>query len=333
MKLLVTGCFGFIGYNFINFINENHANDFEIIGIDSLNEKYSELNRKTFEEKSSNFEFYNLDINKIQELEHKIDNVDVLINFAAESHVDNSISTPDKFIDSNISGVAKLIKFAISKNTPYFYHVSTDEVYGSSENNFFFEGDKFNPSSPYSASKASAELICNAFMHTYGYEVLMIRPANNYGIYQQPEKLIPFSISSLLSGKNIELYGNGKNIRHWLHVSDTVSSILHLIEKKYSNGVFNIGSGEYYENIYVAEKILKHLDLNKDRLIFVEDRPGHDYRYAINFDKLNKTGWKPKRKFEDEIGKIVNWYKSNENWWTEDFKGINQRRKNRLSFQ
>ena len=333
MKLLVTGCFGFIGYNFINYINENLSNDFEIIGIDSLNEKYSELNRKTFVEKSNNFEFYNLDINKIQELKYKIDNVDVLINFAAESHVDNSISTPDKFIDSNISGVAKLIKFAISKNIPYFYHISTDEVYGSSEKNFFFEDDKFNPSSPYSASKASAELICNSFMHTYGYEALMIRPANNYGIYQQPEKLIPFSISSLLSGKNIELYGNGKNIRHWLHVSDTVSSILHLIEKKYSNGVFNIGSGEYYENLYVAEKILNHLDLKKDRLIFVEDRPGHDYRYAVNFDKLMKTGWKPKRKFDDEIGKIVNWYKSNENWWAEDFKGINQRRKNRLNFQ
>ena len=333
MKLLVTGCFGFIGYNFINYINKNHFNDFEIVGIDSLNEKYSELNRKTFVEKNNNFEFYNLDINKIQELEHKIDNIDVLINFAAESHVDNSISTPDKFIDSNISGVAKLIKFAISKNISYFYHVSTDEVYGSSEKIFFLENDKFNPSSPYSASKASAELICNAFMHTYGYEILMIRPANNYGIYQQPEKLIPYSISSLLSGKNIELYGDGRNVRHWLHVSDTVASILHLIEKKYSNGVFNIGSAEYYENLYVADKILKYLDLNKDRLIFVEDRPGHDYRYAVNFDKLKKTGWKPKKKFDDEIEKIVNWYKSNESWWAEDFKGINLRRKNRLNFQ
>jgi len=333
MKLLVTGCFGFIGYNFINYVNENYFNDFEIIGVDSLNEKYSELNRKTFVEKNNNFEFYDLDINKIQELEHKIDNVDVLINFAAESHVDNSISTPDKFIDSNISGVSKLIKFAISKNIPYFYHISTDEVYGSSEKKFFFEDDKFNPSSPYSASKASAELICNAFMHTYGYEILMIRPANNYGIYQQPEKLIPYSISSLLSGKNIELYGDGRNVRHWLHVSDTVASILHLIEKKYSNGVFNIGSAEYYENLYVADKILKYLNLNKDRLVFVEDRPGHDYRYAVDFDKLKKTGWKPKKKFDDEIEKIVNWYKSNESWWAEDFQGINQRRKNRLNFK
>ncbi len=333
MKLLVTGCFGFIGYNFINYVKNNYSNDFEIIGIDSLNEKYSKLNKKKFFEKNNNFEFYNLDINKIQELEYKIDNVNVLINFAAESHVDNSISNPEKFIDSNISGVAKLMKFAINKNISYFYHVSTDEVYGSSEKNFFFEDDKLNPSSPYSASKASAELICNSFMRTYGYNVLMVRPANNYGIYQQPEKLIPFSISSLLSGKNIELYGDGKNIRHWLHVSDTVTSILHLIEQKYSHGVFNIGSGEYHENLYVAQKILKYLDLSEEKLIFVEDRPGHDYRYATNFDKLKNTGWKPKKKFNEEIEKIVHWYKSNEEWWAEGFEEINQRRENRLNLE
>lgn len=329
MKLLITGCFGFIGYNFLKIITQNFADDFEIIGIDSLDGQFSKFNKQNFEHK--NFKFYELNINDILKIEHEVNDIDVVINFAAESHVDNSISYPEKFINSNVSGLAKLLMFSINNNISKFYHVSTDEIYGSSVDNYFLESDRFNPSSPYSASKAAAELICSSFANTYGYETLILRPSNNYGIYQQPEKLIPFSIANLLEGKDIEIYGDGKNVRHWLHVDDTVKSILHLLEKGIKNGVYNVGSGQYFNNLYVVQKILELFSLNTDRIKFVDDRPGHDFRYATNFDKLLNTGWSPKKNFDYELGNIVNWYKHNKDWLSKGIDQINKNRKNRLS--
>ena len=328
MKALITGCFGFIGFNFLKIISNKYSEDFQIIGVDSLEGPLSKFNNENFQHK--NFKFFELNINKISDLSDQISNIDIVINFAAESHVDNSISNPEKFIESNISGLAKLLIFAINKNIPKFYHFSTDEIYGSSVEKYFTEADRFNPSSPYSASKASAELICSSFTNTYGYKSLIVRPSNNYGTYQQPEKLIPFSILNLLEGKNVELYGDGKNIRHWLHVEDTVGSVLHLLENNYNCGVFNIGSGEYFNNIYIVNKILEILNLDSKRINYVEDRPGHDFRYAVNFDKLLDTGWKPQKKFDNEIENIVNWYKSNREWLSQGILQVNKNRKGRL---
>ena len=185
--------------------------------------------------------------------------------------------------------------------------------------------------SPYSASKASAEYVCSSFQKTYGLEIKILRPANNYGIYQQPEKLIPFSIANLQKGNNIELYGHGDQVRHWLHVDDTCSGIIKVWNEGLSGQAYNIGSGEYFQNKQVVKKLLKILNLNQDRLIHVEDRPGHDYRYAIDISKINALGWKPIKTFEEELSKIVYWYQENIQFWETQHKKIIEKRKNRFN--
>ena len=319
MKLLVTGCFGFIGFNYLNYIHKNFNKDFEIIGIDSLESTCSEKNRKLLPD-LNNFEFFEETILNIEEL--KIENIDIVINFAAETHVDNSIFRPEKFVESNILGLTYLLKFAAKNNVENFIHISTDEIYGSIKDGYFKEEDSVEPSSPYSASKASAELISKAFTKTYGLNINMVRPGNNYGIYQQPEKMIPYSIANLLSNKNIELYGTGENVRHWLFVDDTSSAIMKIIETKQINEIYNIGSGYYLNNLDLSKKILNLLDLEESRLDFVEDRPGHDFRYATDFSKLKNIGWSPEANFDDELSNIVNWYKNNEDWWREEYNYI-----------
>ena len=326
MRILVTGCFGFIGFNFINKIIQDYSDEAKIIGIDSLQNKCSIQNLKR-SEGYKNFTFFENDINNINSLE--INDIDTIINFAAESHVDNSIYNPGLFIDSNIKGVSELLKFAMKKNVEKFIHVSTDEVYGSTDKDFFDENDKLNPSSPYSASKASAELIINAYEKTYGYKVAMVRPANNYGIYQQPEKLIPFSIAKLESGKNLEVYGDGKNIRHWISVKDTNSAILTVLERGNMNEIYNIGSDFYLSNIDLVKKIIKFLGKDLDKISYVEDRPGHDFRYATNIDKLKKLGWEPQVDFDEELENICNWYLNNKDWWKEQYKNIIEEKRNK----
>ena len=319
MKLLITGCFGFIGFNFLNTLLEDSSNDISIVGIDSLESASAKKNFELLKNKKS-FEFIKKNINEIENEEIK--EIDLIINFAAESHVDNSIYNPGIFIDSNVKGVASLLRFAMQNNINNFLHVSTDEVYGSTDSGFNIENDVFNPSSPYSASKASAELIIRSYEKTFGYKTTIVRPANNYGIYQQPEKLIPFSVANLENGNNIELYGNGQNIRHWLHVKDTSSAILHIIEHGKKGEVFNIGSEHYLSNLEVAKKILYSLNLGHERLEFVNDRPGHDFRYAVNIEKLKNLGWKPIADFDEEIEIIVNWYIENKDWWLKDYQNI-----------
>ncbi len=323
MNILVTGCFGFIGYNFLNYIKNYFPNDFNLIGVDSLISNTSKLNQIEFN-KFENFDFYQLDINDIDTLKKK--DFDLIINFAAESHVDNSISDPNKFIKSNVMGTNELLKFAFKNEIQNFIHISTDEVYGSNKSGFSLESDNLDPSSPYSASKASAEMICKAYIKTYDMKIKICRPANNYGNYQQPEKLIPYTIANLLSGKNIELYGDGKNIRHWLHVEDTCLAILTVMNEGKDNSIYNIGSGEYFNNLDIANKILGALELDSNRITFVEDRPGHDFRYAVNFENLKDIGFKPQKSVDNEILNIVEWYKANKSWWEEDYLKVLENR-------
>ncbi len=331
MKILVTGCFGFIGFNFLNYIYKNYNEDFEIFGIDSLESSCSKKNYRLLPD-LKNFEFYEDSILNVENL--KIENIDTVINFAAETHVDNSIFRPEKFVESNILGLTYLLKFAVKSEIVNFLHISTDEIYGSTKEGYFKEDDIIKASSPYSASKASAELICKSFSKTYGLNINMVRPGNNYGIYQQPEKLIPFSIANLLSDKNIELYGNGENVRHWLFVDDTSSAVVKIIESSLQNEIYNIGSGYYLSNLDLAKKLLFLLDLDETRLEFVEDRPGHDFRYATDFNKLKSIGWNPVADFDNELSKIVNWYKNNEDWWREEYNYIvNKTRSRRLDIK
>ena len=323
MNILVTGCFGFIGYNFLMYLNKNFPGDFNLVGVDSLITKTSRENQIEFDN-SKNFIFYELDINDISSIEQH--SIDLVINFAAESHVDNSITDPNKFIKSNVMGTNELLKFAYKNEINNFIHISTDEVYGSNKDAFSIETDILNPSSPYSASKASAEMICNAYIKTYDMNIKICRPANNYGNHQQPEKLIPYTIANLLSDKNIELYGDGKHIRHWLHVEDTCLAILNIINNGKENSIYNIGSGEYFNNVEIANKILEALNLDLSKITFVEDRPGHDFRYAVNFDELKNIGFRPQKNLDEEIFKIVEWYKGNKSWWEEDYLKVLENR-------
>lgn len=324
MKILITGCFGFIGFNFLNYISNNYPEDFQIIGLDKLKFPTSKINHKQYKG-NSNFEFYEMDINEINNI--SIKDIDILINFAAESHVDNSITNPIGFIESNVKGVGNLLMWSYRMGVAKIIHISTDEVYGSLEEAFPLETSEINPSSPYSASKASAEHFCTSFAKTYGQNINMMRPSNNYGIYQQPEKLIPFSIANLLNKKNIEVYGTGKNIRHWLHVDDTSRAIMKVAESSCENEVFNIGSGEYLDNLFVVNKLIDILDLDNSRISFVEDRLGHDFRYAVNFDKLTNLGWNPIENFDNQLEKIVAWYKKNEWWWSSSYNEVLENRK------
>ncbi|MEC7869670.1 MAG: GDP-mannose 4,6-dehydratase, partial [Bacteroidota bacterium] len=281
----------------------------------SCSEKNKEISKEL-----EGFEHKKININDIDQ--ESFDKVDIIINFAAESHVDNSIYNPQLFIDTNVKGTAKVANYAIKNNIDKFIHISTDEVYGSNENDYSKENDRLNPSSPSSSSKAAAEMILNGYTKTYGYEFITVRPANNYGIFQQPEKLIPFSVANILSGNSIEIYGKGNNIRHWLHVDDTCSAIDHLIEKGKINEVYNIGSGFYLSNIELAKKLLMILDKQEDMIEFVEDRPGHDFRYAVNLDKISSTGWKPISVFDEKLEETVNWYQNNENWWKNEYENV-----------
>jgi dTDP-glucose 4,6-dehydratase len=328
MNTLICGSFGFIGFNFaIDALNKNK----DVILLDSLNNRCSEIN---FNEINESVHKVKLDINQVDIDFIKKNKITKIINFAAESHVDNSISNPKSFIHSNIVGFENLLRCSIQSEISEFLHISTDEVYGSYLSDFANEEFKLKPSSPYSATKASADLIGLSYRNTYGLDLKIIRPANNYGIYQQPEKLIPFSIISILNGKKIELYGDGKNIRHWLHVDDTVDGVNHVLEFGKGGEIYNIGSGEYLSNIEIAQKILSTLNLEfDDNVDFIEDRPGHDFRYAVDFSKLTDLKWKPKKNVDSEIDKVINWYKDNVDWWSNNYKKTIESRKSRLNIK
>ena len=330
MKIIVTGCYGFIGFNFVNYILKNLSTDFKIIGVDNLNNSYSQLNYEKY--KTDEFTFVNKDINDIENIEDKLfTDVDLIINFAAESHVDTSIYNPKAFIHSNVSGVQSLLNFARLNSIPKFLQVSTDEVYGSTEDTFFKEESKLNPSSPYSASKASADMIVLSYMKTFDMEITTVRPANNYGPFQQPEKFIPFSISNLLQEKKIEIYGEGKNIRHWLFVEDTIESILTIINTEMGNEIYNLGSGEYFSNNEVASKLLSIGGYENEMIKYIQDRPGHDFKYATNCEKIKTLGWKPKYSFEDGLRKTYEWYIANQDWLLFDISKIIENREYRFS--
>lgn len=273
----------------------------------------------------------NIDINNIEKLDLK--NYDMIINFAAESHVDNSISNPNSFSKTNVQGLVNLLNFAKQNKIEKFVHISTDEVYGSSMNKKFKEDDKFNPSSPYSASKAAAELFCNAYKNTYNQKILVVRPCNNFGFFQQPEKFIPFSILNLINGRDVEIYGNGKNIRNWLHVEDTSSALISLFEKNIYEGVFNISSDYYLDNYTLAKKIIEVGEFSKEKLTFVKDRPGHDFKYATNNSKIKEIGWKPQKSLNTSLYEIIKWYSDNKFWWKTEYTKTLKMRKNRFSIK
>ena len=313
MKLLVTGGLGFIGSNFISRIFENHKN-WSIVNVDAELYGSNHQSLKKFQD-NQNYSFVKGDITNQKLMEKLVSEVDVVVNFAAESHVDRSISNAKPFIDSNILGVFTLLE-VIKKMKKKLIHISTDEVYGSLNSGSAKEETRLNPSSPYAASKASAELLIQSYVTTYECNAIITRCTNNYGPKQFPEKLIPKTIILALNDKKIPVYGTGKNIRDWIFVEDHCDAIIEVLLNGKSGESYNISGGNEIDNITIIKKILKILGKPLENIEFVEDRPGHDFRYSMESTKIRNTlGWSEKKKFEEGIKKTIDWYLENKEWW------------------
>ena len=313
MKMLVTGGAGFIGSNFIRYILEKYE-DSEIINIDKLGYGSNLNNLKGID--SDRHTFVKGDITDFELVSKIIRDVDVVVNFAAETHVDRSISNPYAFIESNIIGVYTLLE-SIRRYNPEvnFIQISTDEVYGDIKEGSFKEEDRLMPSSPYSASKAGGDMLVLGYGRTYNLDVKITRCTNNYGPYQFPEKLIPKTIIRAIKDLSIPVYGKGDNVRDWLYVLDHCRGIDVVINKGESREIYNISSNCEKRNIEVVKLILKLLDKPLDLIEFVEDRPGHDVRYSLDSSKIRELGWKPRYSFEEGIKSTVQWYLNNRWWW------------------
>lgn len=313
MKLLVTGGFGFIGSNFI-LKNLVEHQKWEITNLDAMLYGSNE-NNLTSIENNQNYKFVEGNISDYGLMKKLISEHDVIINFAAESFVDRSISEAKPFLDSNVNGVFTILE--ILKNTKKkFIHISTDEVYGSLTNESAKEDFRFNPSSPYSATKASAELLINAYYKTYDCNCIITRCTNNYGPRQFPEKFIPKSIILANLNKSIPIYGTGKNIRDWLFVDDHCDAITYVLEKGEIGKSYNISANNEIDNLTIVKKILSIMDKSTDLIEFVEDRPGHDFRYSMDSSLIRKEiGWMPKIEFKKGLEKTIQWYLENKKWW------------------
>ena len=342
-NLLITGGCGFIGSNFIRYYLDKYL-DINIINLDKLTYAGNLNNLKTLS--YSNYRFINGDIcdSEIVSSLFKEYEISAVINFAAESHVDRSIDGPTDFINTNVVGTLNLLeqarKFHNNKKTRKnfkFVHISTDEVYGSlGENGKFSESSPFNPNSPYSASKASSDHLVKAWYRTFGLPIIITNCSNNYGPYQFPEKLIPLTIINCLKNKSLPIYGSGENIRDWLYVEDHCIAIDTVIKKGEIGETYNIGGQNEIANIDIVRKICGILDevvpiedgsSYKKLITFVDDRPGHDYRYAVDITKIKKNlGWIPKESFHTGIMKTIKWYLGNEKWWKMLEKRYNQKR-------
>jgi len=313
MKILVTGGCGFIGSNFIRHMLRKYP-DYEIINLDKLTYAGNPDNLRDVEN-NKNYEFIRGDICDSKIVGEIVPKVDAIINFAAESHVDNSIRSSREFIQTNVLGTLNLLEFARVNKIKKFLQISTDEIYGSIDKGSFSEDSLVKPSSPYSASKASAELLVMSYVVTHRFPAIISRSSNNYGPCQYPEKIIPLFITNLLEGKKIPLYGDGKNVRDWIHVQDNCEAIDFIFHNGKVGEIYNIGGGTEKENIEVAKFLLGEFDKDESFTEFVEDRKGHDRRYALNCEKLRKLGWKPKINFDKGLKETIEWYVKNKDWW------------------
>ena len=314
MKILVCGGAGFIGSAFIKNYLKNNPNH-EIINLDILTTG-SNLKNLQGVESNSNYQFIKEDIKNKLIIEKFSKDVDVIVNFAAESHVDRSIANPYPFIETNVLGTYSILE-AIKKYEKKFIHVSTDEIYGDAQGKISFtEDSQINPSNPYSATKAAADHLVASYYRTYRINCITTRCTNNFGPNQFPEKLVPKTIIRLIKNLKVPLYGDGTQIRSWIYVYDHVQAIEDLISKGNSGEVYNITAYEEIQNKVIVEKILKILSKPIDMITYVGVRPGHDKRYSIDCSKIeNEVGWKPSISFETALEKTVNWYLNNAEWW------------------
>lgn len=323
MKLLVTGGAGFIGSNFVRYIVNKYP-DYQIVNLDLLTYAGNLENLKDIENKP-NYKFVRGDIadrDFIQGLFQE-EKFEYVLNFAAESHVDRSITDPGIFVQTNIQGTLALLDAAKTFGVKKYLQVSTDEVYGTlGETGYFTEETPLAPNSPYSSSKAGADLLVRAYHETFGLPVNITRCSNNYGPFHFPEKLIPLMIINALNDKELPVYGDGLNIRDWLHVEDHCQAIDLVLHNGRIGEVYNVGGNNERTNIDIVKTILKHLGKPESLIKFVKDRPGHDRRYAIDATKLRtELGWSPKYNFDTGIEQTINWYLNNKEWWENIISG------------
>jgi dTDP-glucose 4,6-dehydratase len=314
MKLLITGGLGFIGSNFILNTLQNNE-EIKITNVDAEFYGSNHTNLSSLQD-SKNYNFVKGNINDHDLMNKLISESDVVVNFAAESHVDRSIKNAKPFMDSNIMGVFNMLEI-IRKNKKKMLHVSTDEVFGSLKSNSADENFKLNPSSPYASSKAAAELLINSYITTYDCNILITRCTNNFGPMQFPEKLIPKVIILAAQNKKIPVYGNGKNIRDWIFVSDHCNAIMKVLLKGKKGKSYNISAQNEVSNLTIIKEIFEIMNKSSDQIEFIEDRPGHDFRYSLDSSKIrNEMNWSPKTEFHEGLKKTVDWYLQNKEWWS-----------------
>jgi dTDP-glucose 4,6-dehydratase len=306
MKMLITGGAGFIGCNFVHQMVEKY--DHELVIFDKLT--YA-ANPEYLDDVKDKIEFVKGDIGDSEAVKNVMKDSDMVVNFAAETHVDRSIEDPGVFVKTDVIGTYNLLECVRKYDVERYLQISTDEVYGSIDNGSFTEKSNIDPSSPYSASKAGADVLVSAYYKTYGAPVVITRSSNNFGPYQFPEKLIPLFILNAMHNKQLPVYGDGKNVRDWIFAPDNCAGVYTALMKGKLGEVYNIGGGNEKNNLEITHLILEILGKPESLITFVEDRLGHDRRYSLDSSKIMELGWKPEWKFEDAITETINWYKKN----------------------
>jgi dTDP-glucose 4,6-dehydratase len=314
MRIFVTGGAGFIGANFIRYVLATQP-DVRITNYDLLTYAGNlESLRDVADDRR--YTFVRGDLRDAELLREVLPGHDAVVNFAAESHVDRSIEGSNEFMETNVVGANTIMHAAMRLEIPRFLHISTDEVYGSIEApGSFKEGDALEPNSPYSVSKAGADLLARAYRVTYGYPVMVTRTANNFGPYHYPEKVIPLFVTNLIDGLKVPLYGDGRNVRDWTYVLDNVVAQWLVLTEGEPGAVYNVGAGNELSNRELTYAILERFGLGEEMIEFVPDRPGHDLRYSVDTTKIRQLGWKPEHTLDEALDATIEWYRQNEWWW------------------
>ena len=307
MYVTITGGAGFIGSNLAHHLCEKH----KLLIYDKLTYAGNVDNLKAIRDKIT---FYQGDVCEFPTMYHLFKDDDWILHLSAESHVDRSIKSPHRFVKTNVEGTQQILEVARQLDIKVL-HVSTDEVYGPITYGYLGEDAPMKPTSPYASTKASGDLLAQSYYKTYGLEVIIARPSNNFGRFQYPEKIIPLFVTNLLQGKKVPVYGTGKQVRSWLHVDDTCRALELLMEKGQFGEIYNIGSKHEERNINLTEKILDYMGENTDSIEHVEDRKAHDFRYAITSTKIQNLGWKQQNYFEKDLEETIDWYINNKEWW------------------
>jgi len=314
-RYLITGGAGFIGSNFIRHVLQKYGDSVHVTNLDKLTYAGNLENLQDIDQRP-NYRFIQGDICDSQIVEALMPQTDIVVNFAAESHVDRSIGRPDDFIKTDVYGAFVLLEAARKNQIQKFIQISTDEVYGSIIDGSFKETDALEPSSPYSASKAGADRLAFSYFVTYHLPVIITRCSNNYGPFQYPEKLIPLFVTNALEDKSLPIYGDGLNVRDWIFVLDHCAAIDFLITKGQGGQVYNIGAGNELTNLEITSLILQTLNKPETLKTFVPDRQGHDRRYSVDTTKIRSLGWQPNFEFKEALTATILWYKKNQGWWT-----------------